>query len=90
MSDKTTIPSVYFPLFRHMADTYGLTLLDSEMEDICQVADEMRMKQSDGVMWILINALRHLDNNQMNTLLDEIAKRTKTPNTKLTRGVNDL
>ena len=63
-----------------MSDNHGLTLLESEMDDICQVADEMRMKKSNGVMWILINALRHLDNDQMKTLLDEIEKRTKTPN----------
>jgi hypothetical protein len=34
--------SVYFPLFQHMADNHGLTLLDSEMEDICRVVEAMR------------------------------------------------
>ena len=74
--------SASWHLFKHMSDNHGLTLLESEMDDICQVVDEMRMKKSDSVTWILINALRHLDNDQMQTLLDEIAKRTKTPNEK--------
>ena len=47
---KTTEPgdslnrpgSVYFPLFKHMSDNHGLTLLDSEMEDICRVVEEVR------------------------------------------------
>ncbi len=34
--------SSYYPLFKHMADNHGLTLLDSEMEDICQVVEKMR------------------------------------------------
>jgi len=34
--------SVYFPLFKHMADNHGLTLLDSEMEDICRAVEEVR------------------------------------------------
>jgi len=35
--------SVYWPLFKHMADEHNLTLLESEMEDICQVVERMRM-----------------------------------------------
>ena len=34
--------SVYFPLFKHMAENHGLTLMDSEMEDICRVVEKMR------------------------------------------------
>lgn len=32
-----TPSSVYFALFKHMAEHHGLTLLDSEMEEICRV-----------------------------------------------------
>ena len=34
--------SAYWPLFKHMSQEHGLTLLDSEMEDICQVVLNMR------------------------------------------------
>jgi hypothetical protein len=30
-------PSIYWPLFKHMADNHNLSLLDSELEDICAV-----------------------------------------------------
>ena len=33
--------SVYWPLFKHMADNHNLTLLDSEMEDIMRVCDHI-------------------------------------------------
>lgn len=62
-----------------MHDNHGLILLESEMDDICQVADEMRMKRVDGVTWILVNALRHLDNAQLKRLRAAITKRI-TPN----------
>lgn len=32
----------YWPLFEHMSHAHGLTLLDSEMEDICCAVDEVR------------------------------------------------
>lgn len=35
--------SAYWPLFKHMSDNHGLTLLDSEMEDICRVVLKMRV-----------------------------------------------
>jgi hypothetical protein len=35
--------SAYWPLFKHMSDNHGLTLLDSEMEDICRVVLQMRV-----------------------------------------------
>lgn len=34
--------SVYLPLFEHMAQNHGLTLLDSELEDICLAAEKVR------------------------------------------------
>ena len=33
--------SFYFPLFKHMSENHGLTLLNSEMEDILRVAKTM-------------------------------------------------
>ena len=33
--------SAYWPIWKHMSDNHGLTLLDSECEDILHVADEM-------------------------------------------------
>ena len=38
--------SAYWPLFKHLSDNHGLTLLDSEMEDICRVALEMRVPKN--------------------------------------------
>jgi len=35
--------SAYWPLFKSMADHHGLTLLDSELEDICRVVIAMRL-----------------------------------------------
>jgi hypothetical protein len=75
--------SAYWHLFKHISDNHGLTLLDSELEDICQAADKMRMEKSGGVTWILINALHHLTLEQLDTLGEEIAKRAGaiyTPN----------
>ena len=37
--------SAYWPLFKHMSDNHGLTLLDSEIDDICQVVLIMRDPQ---------------------------------------------
>ena len=34
--------SAYWVLFEHMSQEHGLTLLDSELEDICQTVDRMR------------------------------------------------
>lgn len=32
----------YQPLFDHMLDEHGLTLLDSEMDEICRTVDKMK------------------------------------------------
>lgn len=75
--------SAYWPLFKYICDNHGLALLDSELEDICHAADKMRMEKSGGVTWILVNALHHLSPDQLDTLGEEIAKRTGatyTPN----------
>lgn len=34
--------SAFWLLFQHMSKDYGLTLLESEMEEICHVVDSMR------------------------------------------------
>ena len=38
--------SAYWPLFQHLSENHGLTLLDSEMEDICRVVEQMRSAQA--------------------------------------------
>lgn len=68
--------SPWYPLFEHIARQHGLTLTDSECNEIAAKADESRLKSShDGVTWILINALRLLDDQQLHSLYDEIGKR---------------
>lgn len=72
----SAVCSAYYPLFEHMSQEHNLTLLDSEMEEIVQTVDKMRMTQS-GVQWILVNALRHLDCEQLDILAEEIDKRRR-------------
>ncbi len=36
--------SAFFVLFEHMSQEHGLTLLDSELSDICHAVDRMREK----------------------------------------------
>ena len=72
--------STFYPLFEHMSHEHGLTLSESEMAEITHVADKMRMQQSGMVQWILINALHHLDGDQLKELLHEISKRICPPN----------
>jgi len=38
--------SFYWPLWKHMADNHSLTLLDSECEDIIQVASKILKRVS--------------------------------------------
>lgn len=68
-----------FPLFKHMADTYNLTLVEDELRQIINKADESRMKahgHSEMVKWALVNALYHLNIEQMHELGEAIAKRS--------------
>lgn len=68
--------SSWWPLFNHMCQEYGLNLTDSQCNEIASKADESRLKSShDGVTWILVNALRLLDDQQLHDLYDEIGKR---------------
>jgi hypothetical protein len=50
----------YTPLFQHMANEHNLTLIESEMEDICQVVLEMRCGRRAGDSVKLIPS--HKDN----------------------------
>lgn len=78
-----TTGSASYPLFEHMSKEHGLTLTETQLHDICEVADHMRMKQKGGVVWILINALHHLTADELRRLGEEIAKRSDaiyTPN----------
>lgn len=51
-------------LFTHLAEQHGLTLTDSECHDVAMAADAARMKAY-GANWILSNALRYLDPQQL-------------------------
>lgn len=42
---KQPPPTSYWPLFEHMSHAHGLTLLDSEMEDICQIVEKMEWRK---------------------------------------------
>lgn len=71
--------SPWYPLFQHMSDQYEMTLLDGELSEIALKADESRMKakgRSDMVRWALVNALIHLDTEQLHALGEAIAKRS--------------
>ena len=78
--------SASYPLFKHMLDTYNLTLIEDELQDIIAKADEARMKsngRSGMVRWALVCALYHLDTEQLHELGEAIANRsggTYSPN----------
>lgn len=64
----TSQESSHFPLFRHMFDDFGLTLVDSQLQAIVNKVDEGRIKgKSRGgmVRWALANVLHHLDTEQL-------------------------
>ena len=63
--------SSYWPLFKHMSENHGLTLLDSEMEDICRVVLEMRVPKK----WC--DSLLTGDQKPMNT--PDITEKEKVP-----------
>ena len=74
-----TPSSPWYPLFEHMSLEHGLTLLDGELAEIANKADESRLKsrgRSDMVLWILVNALYHLDTEQLHELGEEVSKRS--------------
>lgn len=78
--------SAWYLLFEHMSEEHGITLLDDELSNIAAKADESRMKsQGRGhmVRWVLVNALYHLDTEQLHELGEAIANRsggTYSPN----------
>lgn len=53
--------SAYWPIWKHMSDNHGLTLLDSECEDIIQVADQMLMHRLDGTVANIQKNIRLVD-----------------------------
>ena len=53
--------SAYWPIWKHMADNHGLTLLDSECEDILQVADQMLMRRMDATVKRIRQNMRLID-----------------------------
>ena len=78
-----------------MSDTYQLTLIEDELQQIIAKADESRMKSNgrgDMVRWALVNALYHLDTEQLHELGEAIAKRsggTYSPNSELSGAAKD-
>jgi len=78
-ADSCAAPcSATYPLFKHMSDTYQLTLIEDELQEIIAKADESRMKangRADMVRWALVNALYHLDTEQLHELGEAIAIR---------------
>lgn len=71
--------SASYPLFKHMSDTYQLTPGEDELREIIAKADESRMKENgrgEIVRWALVNALHHLDTDQLHELGEAIAKRS--------------
>lgn len=53
--------SGYWPIWKHMADNHGLTLLDSECEDILHVADQMLMRRLDSAVANIHKNIRLVD-----------------------------
>ena len=53
--------SAYWPIWKHMSDNHGLTLLDSECEDILQVADQMLLRRLDGTVANIQKNIRLVD-----------------------------
>ena len=67
---------IYRLLDRHMRSEHGLRLTNDQLHDIALKADEGRMKVTGGVTWALVNALRHLNTEQLHVLGEAIAKRS--------------
>lgn len=66
-----------YALFKHMSDTYQLTLIEDELQEIITKSDESRLlANGDVVRNILVNALRHLDTDQLHELGEAIAERS--------------
>lgn len=66
--------SYWFPLFSHMSDAHGLTLINDEMEQIAMAVGECQVK-GNGVAFFLVNALRFLSQEELVILGTAIASR---------------
>ena len=53
--------SAYWPLFNHMSNEHGLILLESEMEDVLQIADQMLMRRLDASIARIGKNMRLID-----------------------------
>lgn len=94
-SDEAVDRAAYDSLFKHLSDNHGLTLLDSEMEDICRVVLQMRVPTN----WcdnLLTGPNRALTGEagkwgcpDIENLLNAI-RTGKTPNTALSDGAKNL
>lgn len=75
--------SAYWPIWKHMSDNHGLTLLDSECEDILQVADQMLMKRMDASVERIGRNMRLIDTRLR--LMTETLQRIATSGRNSTR-----
>lgn len=65
----------YSKLRAYLFNQYKLTIpQDTSLDELCNVVDETRM-EGQGVQWILVNALRHLDDKGLKELRDSITAR---------------
>ena len=75
--------SAYWELWKHMADNHGLTLLDSECEDIIQISDQMLMKRMDASVERIGRNMRLIDTRLR--LMTETLQRIATSGRNSTR-----
>ncbi len=40
----TIMNNIYYQLFKHLANEYGLVLTESELQEICRIADEIKTR----------------------------------------------
>ena len=75
--------SSYWELWKHMSDNHGLTLLDSECEDIIQISDQMLMKRMDASVERIGRNMRLIDTRLR--LMTETLQRIATSGRNSTR-----
>lgn len=80
--------SYYYALWEYLHNEHNLTLLEHELSYIDHILYMIRREMNDkkskpqiNVTYILVNALHHLNQEQMQELYAEIGKRMTTPDT---------
>lgn len=67
--------SHYYPLFKHMANEHGLILVDSELQDICEIVDKRRERAGSQEVPCSETELEHF-NLLLNKLADALGVAT--------------